>query len=111
MSDDWWNQPDEFVTESLSKVLDRAVGLLDRTDGEIKGDDKIQWKYITSSLIKGCGGANIYGCEWVHRGWNLALINDELKYCRFDLRNYGKVSLLSIEESVTDTKKVESTDG
>jgi hypothetical protein len=63
--------PDLHATAEQHVLLDRAIAVLDRSPDRIAAEDLAEWKAVIAGLHKTIPG--LYGCEWIHRGWNLML--------------------------------------
>ncbi len=63
--------PDAHATPDQLILLDQAVAILNRVgDGEFDDATRVEWRQVTSGLR---ASINLYGSEWIHRGWDLVL--------------------------------------
>jgi hypothetical protein len=66
-------QADPHATAGQLPFLDRAVNLLNRVGaGRFEDEaDAREWKAVIAGLRAETPG--LYGCEWIHKGWDLDL--------------------------------------
>jgi hypothetical protein len=83
--DDEYTGPDNHATPEEQFWLDKAVAILNTVpeDEAIPEDRKGEWQEIIKGLCVETGKKGLYGCEYIHRGWNLELHGMKLLTCRW----------------------------
>ncbi len=73
--------PDVHATPEQLAWLDRAVAVAPRVgEPEFSEADGVEWRAVTAGLR---ATLNMYGCEWIHRGWDLMLHGNMIFADRF----------------------------